>query len=177
MVHDRTDSEPLRKSLRGFSLVELIIAIALMAILISAATMSFSTWQAKAKVDEQTRTILSDLNDARTRAFTQKRVSGIVFNPSSYVLKTYTSETEYSTATNAATKGTTVYTKTLRYGLTKAGASIANTPVIFDTSGFTNDWFTIFVDPTYSSASVNCIVISAARVNMGKLNGTACEFK
>ena len=167
---------PILTSFSGFSLIELIILIAVMGIMMSIATINFQSWQVKNRVEGQTREILADLNDARTNAFTQKKQFGIVFQPNNYVIKSYSSASE---AAAPLTAGTTVTTKNMKYGLTKAGASIVDTPVVFETTGITFDWYTIFVNQSSAnqSAAVNCIVISTARVNMGKINGTVCEFK
>jgi len=165
---------PASKVNSGFSLIELVVTISIMSILLGIAAASFQTWQQKNNLEAQTREIFTDLNEARTSAFTQKKNYGIVFQPSSYVVKFYDSA---AAAADPLNNGTTVKTKNLQFGLTQSGASIVDTHVVFETSGITFDWFTIFVDPSKVSASVNCIVISTARVNMGKINGTACEFK
>jgi type IV fimbrial biogenesis protein FimT len=167
---------PGRSATAGFSLIELVIVIAIMGIVMTIATLNFNSWQVKNRVEGQTREILADLNEARTNSFTQKKQYGIVFQPNSYVINSYSSA---SAAASPLTAGSMITSKTLKYGLTKAGASIVDTPVVFETSGITFDWFTIFVNQgtTNQTAAVNCIVISTARVNMGKINGTACEFK
>jgi type II secretion system protein H len=163
-------------SISGFSLIELIIVIAIMGVVMTIATINFQSWQIKNSVEGQTREILADLNEARTNSFTQKKRYGIVFQPSSYVIMSYSSA---SAAVAPLTAGNTLTTKNMKFGLTKAGASIVDTPVVFETTGITFDWFTIFVNQSGAdqSAAVNCIVISTAQVNMGKINGTACEFK
>lgn len=172
----------IRLDRSGFSLLELIIAITIMGIVATIATLNFHSWQVKSKVEEQTRGIYVDLNEARTNAFTQKRYLGLVFQPMSYVLKSYSTIGE---ASSPLTRGTVQFEKTLNYALTKRTNSgttistITDTSIIFDTSGVTNDWFTIFVDSNNSDqpAAVNCIVISSVRENMGKMDGTSCAFK
>ncbi len=163
-------------AISGFSLIELIIVIAIMGIAMAIATLNFHSWQVKNRVEGQTREIFADLNEARTNSFTQKKQHGIVFQPNSYVIMSYSSA---SAAAAPLTAGNTLATKNMKYGLTKSGASIVDTPVVFETTGITFNWFTIFVNQsgTDQSAAVNCIVISTARVNMGKINGTACEFR
>jgi prepilin-type N-terminal cleavage/methylation domain-containing protein len=167
------------KNCAGFSLIEIIMTIAIMSIVVSISTISFNSWTSKSNIEKQTRELFTDLSEARTKAFTQKKVHGIVFQPTSYVMKSYSSETEYVDSTAAATKGIVVATKTLKFTLTKTDTTsdITNTPVIFDTSGFTNDWYTIIVNPTTAQAALNCVVTSSARANMGKMNGTNCDFK
>ena len=169
----------------GFTLIEMIITITIMGIVMGVATLNFNAWQAKHKMESQMREIFIDLNEARTNAFTQKKYYSIVFQPNSYVMKSYSTSqpTIYNIGT---TTGTVVATKNLKYALstrTDSGTtitSIVDTPVIFDTSGITFNWFTVTLDPSITdmgSASVNCLVISTARVNLGKMNGTTCEFK
>ncbi len=164
---------------KGFSLMELLITIAIMGIVMGIATLSFNTWQVKSRIEAQTHELFTDISEARTNAFTRKKYYGIVFQPTSYVMKSYTSEVEIKNVTAQLANGTVVASKVLRYGLTKAGADITDTPVIFDTSGFTTSatGFTIYVNPTSAAAAVNCLAISAARVNIGKVNGSSCEFK
>lgn len=164
---------------KGFSLMELLITIAIMGIVMGIATLAFNTWQVKSKIEAQTHEIFTDISEARTNAFTQKKYYGIVFQPTSYVMKSYSSEVEIKNVTAQLANGVVVAGKDLRYGLTKAGADITDTPIIFDTSGFTTSatGFTIYVNPTSAAAAVNCLVVSATRVNIGKVNGSSCEFK
>lgn len=173
----------------GFTLIELIITIAVMGIMTGIATISFSTWQKKSKFESQVREMYSDLVDARTKAFTQKKVHGIVFQPNSYVMKSYSSEVEYKYPADAAssTSGVQIMSKSLKYGITKTNTATAftadNSAILFDTTGFTSTTpssstfgFTIVVNPIDVSSHLNCLVISVARVNMGKWNGSKCDF-
>ncbi|MDD5105308.1 MAG: type II secretion system protein [Desulfuromonadaceae bacterium] len=160
----------------GFSLIELVIVIAIMAIATSIGTISFNAWQTKYKVEAQTREIFNDLNQARANAFQQKKAHRVIFLPGSYVMKSYSSESE------ARNSGRTLISKpALTFGLTKkSGSSLTdavNDSVEYDTRGFANDNFTLIVNPYTAGSVVNCIVISATRVNLGKINGTTCEFR
>ena len=149
--------------------------------MLAIATLDFHSWQVKSKIEAQTREMYTDISEARTNAFTQKKAYGIVFQPTSYVMKSYSSEVEYSNSTAAVDNGTVVANKSLNYSLTTStGGDISNTPILFDTTGFTTGWvsvLTVFVNPVTEPAALNCLVIYKSRANMGKINGTTCEFK
>lgn len=168
----------------GFTLLELIITISIMGILMATATLSFNSFQKKSRFDSQMKAMFADLADARTRAFTQKKVHGIIFQPNSYVMKSYSSEVEYKFTADAVANGVVLMSKSLAYGITKTNTTTAftgtNSAILFDTTGFTTTatGFTVVVNPVNVSPSNNCVVISASRVNMGKWNATTtkCEF-
>jgi prepilin-type N-terminal cleavage/methylation domain-containing protein len=162
---------------RGFTLVELVVAIAIIAIAATIGTISFSSWQTKYKVEAQTREIYNDLNVARTNAFQQKRDHEVVFQPSSYVMKSYSSESD---------PGKTVLNKTgLKFGLTRKNSGtnalngdISDYRIRYDTRGYDAEGnFTLVVNPYDVGSAVNCIVISKSRVNLGRINGSTCEFR
>ncbi|MDD2898471.1 MAG: type II secretion system protein [Desulfuromonadaceae bacterium] len=160
----------------GFSLIELIITIAIMGIVMSIATINFQSWQTKNWMEAQLRGILVDLNEARTNSFTQKINHSITFQPDSYVLKNYSSDNEPRSA------GRTITSKKLRYGITKKSnsnlaASIANEFVEFDSRGLASNSFTIIMNPLETDVAVNCLVVFDTRMNLGKVNGTECAFK
>lgn len=151
---------------KGFSLIELIVAMAVMGILIAMATLPFNEWRKKAAIESQTRMLLTDLNSARLEAITGKRRRTIVLNPGSYSLKNYTSADEKIT-----TGGTIVYTNNLQYQIETLTGVFSGQNIAFDSRGFVENAYnpTIRTIPSYSGAAFDCIVVSVARNNIGKV--------
>ncbi len=158
---------------RGFSLVELIVVVGIFATLLTIATLDFNAWTKKAQVERQTRELFADLNQARTDSFFMKKRHKMVMQPKGYTFSRFSSLDESRT-----TGGTALATKALTYEMTKEnGTSIANRIFEFDIRGFTNDWDTIRVNPSGTSAQVDCIVVHSGRTNLGKIENNDCVLK
>lgn len=159
----------------GFTLIELVITIAIMAILFGIVTLNFQTFIKKNNIEKQTRELFTVLMEARNNSFMQKTEHGVIIKKNSYQLKSYTSD--------ADTMGSILSSGSYTYPITNKGAAlpVAGTEARFDASGFLIGTFgtTFNVDILDTGTSLNCLVIHAVRVNMGKWNATTseCEFK
>lgn len=160
---------------RGFTLLELIVVLAVMGILLSIAAINFSNWMRKAQIEKQTREFISDLNTARSESIFRKKRHSIVLNGAAtgYTFRRYSSQDE-----DRSTGGTDILTKTASYQFSKEdGSSAASRTFLFDTRGFAatiSDTGTIRVNPVNSGAAFDCVVIATSRTNIGKMVGGSC---
>lgn len=150
---------------RGFSLVELMIVIAIMGILLSIATLSWNEMQTKSAVESQIKKIHADIMEVRLQALYGKRARSVVI--SGQVYKSYSSRVITSTA---------LETKQLRYPVVWNGSGGVLT---FDAQGLTSNLGSLCVLPTndtavINSAAVDSIVVSQARINLGKRTVGGC---
>jgi prepilin-type N-terminal cleavage/methylation domain-containing protein len=160
---------------RGFSLVELVTVVGIIGILLGLSTISFYSWQRKYNIEKQTKEMLADMSDLRLRAIHTKKVHRMEMQSKSYVFKRYSSEGE---DLSSSTTGTTVFKQYLKFPIVKEnGSSVVGEKIDIDCRGFTNDPVTLKIDSSPDDASLNCLIISTARTNMGKMENGECKPK
>jgi prepilin-type N-terminal cleavage/methylation domain-containing protein len=163
---------------KGFSLVELIVVIGIIAIFLSISTISFNSWQVKHKMEAQIREMVSDFNEIRIRALTTKQRHSITFNASSYVFRSYSSEAE-----DLFTGGTilTGGTRAVTYRLKKNASTYYDAEVYeIDQRGQNvSSVATIYLENGETSPGLNCIKLHTVRINPGNSTtvGGTCNDK
>lgn len=146
---------------RGFTIVEIMMVIGIMGILLTVATVQFSTYTRKAAVESQTRVLYSDLMEVRNKA---------LFEKSNRLLKLQ-SATSYVIYGDSGT--TVLETKPLKVPIIWTNSG----DILFDTRGMLQnvDNKTICISDENGSP-VDSIVISATRIRIGKLDeGASCN--
>lgn len=146
----------------GFSLVELITVMAIIGTLLTIATLSFNTMSLRAGIDSQTRTLFTDLMDTRLRSLYRKKSHFVTLATGTYIV--------YSSGTRTTPRGQ-VLSRTVKYPITWNGNGSL---IEFDLQGLTNDLRSVCVSQADNPATLDSIVISTARTNLGerKANGT-----
>ncbi len=151
---------------RGFTLVELMIVIAIMGTLLAIATLNWNEMQTKAAIESQIKTLHADLMEVRLQALYSKTARCVTI-----------SSQEYKAYASTDTSATPVATRKLRYPIVWNGAG---TKLTFDAQGLTSNERSMCILPTndttvVNSAAVDSIVVSPARINLGWRNGGDCE--
>jgi len=172
----------LRSHASGFTLVELIITVAIVSTLLALSTIAFRDWMLKSRVEAQTREMFADFNQVRVRAMTTKLRHKIIITPGSYIFQFYSSEDEPPAGGKTIPGGT----RTVFYRLKKNASDFYTGAEFYevdqrgmiDMTGAVNNVIPIYLDYN-GNASVDCLNLTATRVNFGKRNtlGDKCDAK
>jgi len=168
----------------GFTLIEMMIVVVILAVLLSIATMQFSSWKVKYSIDTQTRELLSDLSDARLGAIQTKGSRAVFFNnATSATFRSYTTNELVSSSTGRLLfvkyySKNPILTPPLPPGGIPENIIFNSTGLTVDSSGnvLTNNQ-TIVAQPTGTAAAIDCVVISTTKINVGKYNNGSCVFQ
>lgn len=171
----------------GFTIVELVVVVAIIATLLTIGTVEFNSWMTKNRVESQVNKMVTDFNELRLRAITRKQRHSITLNPSSYVLRSYSSVEE-----SVSTGGTVIPggTKSVVYQLKTNSTTVHNGSlleitdrglllnVIVNGTVQVSPVADVYLDTT-ASANIDCLAIHTARTNPGKKNAawSACDDK
>lgn len=156
---------------QGFSLVELLVVMLLMGIMGTIATLNWQEMKVKSDTETQAKTLYADLASIRLQALYGKRARTVRID--NQVFKVYSS---------TDTSGNPIETKKLTYKTVWNSTSLLTTgSLTFDAQGLMNgNERSICILPTgdtidVSSATVDSLVISQARINLGKRTGGDCN--
>jgi prepilin-type N-terminal cleavage/methylation domain-containing protein len=154
------------KAVRGFTLVELIVVISIIAIITSIATLSWNRMVIKNAIESQIKRVHADMMGIRLEALYSKRPRSVVINGN-----------VFNIFSSAVTTVSPISSRTFKYNFKPTGAST----VTFDTSGMANGTQNSFCVDPYNDftvaldAAVDSIVVSQARINLGKRDeGGSC---
>lgn len=174
---------------RGFALIELMVVIAIMGIILAIVSLNFNSWIKKSNIEAQTKELNSDFTDLRLRAIQTKRNHMAQIDATTITFCNYTAEEPVNRTNctvnppNPAQHGA-YFTKYLKYQITTNGGDVG-----VNSRGLLTDFFptisggtflskqTIVINSSGTGASVDCLVLSDTRINMGTYDGTKCVFK
>jgi prepilin-type N-terminal cleavage/methylation domain-containing protein len=178
-------------SSRGFSLLELLIVIAMIGIVSSIATLDFKQMMNKGRMETQTKEIYSELVKLRIDSMQKKQRSAAFLGPNQIIFRRYSSDREnILTGGNTATLRPVI--KTLPFeirsltGATQNVLNVTTDRIVFDARGYTNDNpdfpqsrtvvpgyandnLTLVILPVTFNSGDNCILVNVARINIGRM--------
>lgn len=157
---------PTRAQHAGFTLVELMVVITIIAIILAIAGLNFTQWSNKYTVESYTKEIYSVLMKARNDASnsnTQVRVTVAANQVSTH------EDTDGDAVVDAGEPTTT-------NAFPRFAIQFTVSPVVFDRRGITTNIQTIRITgyPANASPGMDCVVVSQTRINMGRMTGGAC---
>jgi len=173
------------KAQYGFTLVELMIVVAIIGILLAIVALSFTQWNDKYTVESYTKEIHSILMKARNDAANTNTQRLVTLTANNQVQVT---QDDNGNGVVDVTDGNGVVdpgepTTTKPYPQFTMNSSLGALPrtIVFDRRGMTNNFQTLSIpvrsvaDPAgYSpnaSPGVDCVVVAVTRINMGLMTG------
>lgn len=145
---------------RGFTLMEMLIVIAIIGILTGIAAYGFNRERAKSAIEAQVRDMYAEIVNARLQSFYTKQPRSVIVNGTQFKI--------IDTASSA-----TLVEKTLSHPV---ALNTTDTQLDFDRSGLTFGAFSsVCIEPADNPGAIDSIIISAAKINMGKrASGGSC---
>lgn len=147
------------RKIKGFTLVELIVTIAIMAVVLAIFIPKLSKWVKQYNIEGDTKKIYAFLQDARAKAFTEKIKLDVTVNGKEVCMKcdpnddgcksSYGTDNIKCIELNFSFNGSAV-------NITKRG-TFSGGPIYY---------------PSPNDAKYDCITVSDIRVKMEKCNGT-----
>lgn len=164
---------------KGFSIVELVVVIAIIGISLSIVSLNFSAYTKKAQIEKQTRELNSMVMNARLSAIHRKQRTALLFGPKQVIFKSYSSPYEDTFSPSAAEISSTRlnYEMKMQTGTTWSDLSISSTFVSFDTRGLASNNITLVITPVMYSGGYDCVVVQDARTKIGRMeNVSTCRI-
>ncbi len=155
----------------GFTLVELMVVVAITVLLLSWGLPSYSSWKKKHDIESQMVQLYGDLQFVRMSAYGSKAVSGVYWGGgsslTSYEIRSDANSNSIIDDSVDKKVGATV---TPKYAITP---SVDQQSVSFDCRGFLSpaNPLTFYVAGS-SGAAIDCVEVSGTRITLGKMNGT-----
>ncbi|MCX5815604.1 MAG: prepilin-type N-terminal cleavage/methylation domain-containing protein [Proteobacteria bacterium] len=160
------------KRKNGFTLIEILVAIAIIGILAAIGTASFTGLVGKYNVNNQIKTMYTDIMTARAMAAMKNRAHFVSLSANQYSIYDDTNTSPNGNGTLETSSDTLILQKTLDYAITWNSTAT----IEFNVRGLCNTPRTICIYSTVSP-EYDCIKASRTRITLGKLitQGTCSE--
>lgn len=156
----------------GFTLVEIMIALAIVGIVVMIAVSNFQGMMEKYRVEGETKQMFADLMDVRGRAMQRNRVFHVQITSNGYETFEDTNPPPDGDSTWDGSD-TQVAGVTVKHTITPSGG-LSN--FRFNRNGIASATGSLWFSSTAQS-DYDCITVRETRIKMGKWNGAACDEK
>jgi prepilin-type N-terminal cleavage/methylation domain-containing protein len=157
----------------GVTLIELMIAVSIIAILVVALGFEYRNWMGRYRVENQIKQMHTDLMNARVRAMTMNRMHFATGTANAYIIYDDTNPAPDGNSVLEIGSDTRLptYPKSVEYVIDWTGPG---NQINFDRRGMIAPAGSIRLISTVD-ADYDCLTLSQTRINMGKWNGTCVE--
>lgn len=164
----------------GYSLIELVVVIAIIAVLTVALGFQYVGWQGRYKVESQLKEVYSDLMTARMNAIQKNRVYRVIIGGKTYRIEQATDDTGTSFAPAAGW----ATSKQMDYSILWT-STVRMVPQGYISPLPSDDGTTVLRFGGWSTGNppdYNCIVLSKTRISLGLSHNpqdvwTTCDVK
>ena len=153
----------------GFTLVEILITLAILGILVVLAVGNFGGLNEKYRVEAETKQLYADLMDARGRAMQRNRMSFVQINGSDY--QTYEDTSPAPDGDRALQTADTLVANVRVSHVITTGNIVVPLSFNFNRHGIASVTGFIRLSST-APPDYDCITINATRIKMGQYNAT-----
>jgi len=151
------------RKIKGFTFIELVVVIAIIAILLAIVVPNYSKWREKYYLEQDVRNLASFINMARKKAFTEKINLNIDINGKTACIICNPADTYCNSQYSGNIKCIDFKNDIGSYSVSISTRGTLNNITIFPTK---------LIDGAFA-----CLKISTFRVKLGVINGTTCEIK